>query len=204
EYKPLGCEYVKQSDVRVIAASNADLTKLLSCGAIREDFYYRLNVMILSLPALREREGDIEELANHFLGQYCVQYGLPKKRFHSATLAWMKNHSWPGNVRELDSFVHRAFLLSSGPLVHLPATSLDFPKKGAEHSSPWMNVQEGKLKEAKARYIDRFEKHYLKQLMAECQGNVSLAARRAGKERRAFGKLLKKHSIERADYFQSA
>jgi len=204
EYKPLGCEYVKQSDVRIIAASNADLTRLLSCGAIRQDFYYRLNVMILSLPPLRERDGDIEELANHFLSLYCTQYGVPKKMFHSATSAWMKSYSWPGNVRELDSFVHRAFLLSNGPFVHLPATSLDVPKQDEDRPRPWMDLHEGGLKEVKAQYIEQFEKHYLKQLLAECQGNISLAARRAGKERRAFGKLLKKHCIERADYLQRA
>ncbi len=206
EYRPLGSRSLKQADVRIIAASNEDLAILVKQGDFRQDLWFRLNVMPLFLPPLRERPGDIEQLAGHFLYQYSLKYRQSPKAFHPGTLAWMRNYFWPGNVRELENFVHRALLLSKETLVSLPAkmlSSLERRNKGQiESSGDWAGAVE--FNQAKAQAIACFEKQYLQWLIAECQGNISLAAKRAGKERRALGKLLKKHHIDRALYFKSA
>jgi DNA-binding NtrC family response regulator len=199
EYRPLGSRSLKQADVRVIAASNEDLVALVKRGYFRQDLLFRLNVIPLFLPPLRERSGDIELLATHFLYQYSLKYRRSPQAFHPATLAWMKNYPWPGNVRELENFVHRALLLSKGPLI-LPLPTQRLPSIGSENNPQFESSSDYRenFNEAKAQAISHFEKQYLQWLMAECHGNISLAAKRAGKERSALGKLLKKYQIGRA------
>ncbi|ABA58347.1 Helix-turn-helix, Fis-type [Nitrosococcus oceani ATCC 19707] len=203
EYRPLGSRSLKQADVRVISASNEDLEALVRRGNFRQDLLFRLNVMPLFLPPLRERSGDIESLATHFLYQYSLKYCRSPQAFHPTTLVWMKNYPWPGNVRELENFVHRALLLSKGPLIPLPPQRL--PSIGSENNPPLESPggYRGSFNQAKTQVIAHFEKQYLECLMAECHGNISLAAKRAGKERRTFGKLLKKYQINRAFYIKS-
>lgn len=198
-YQPLGGRCSKQADVRLIAATNADLPALIARREFRQDLWFRLQVMSLALPPLRERRGDVEQLAQHFLSQYSARYQQPAKTLHPATLTWMNSYAWPGNVRELENFVHRLFLLSEGPFVCLPANALACegdPSGEALLSSCYQQS----FSEAKAQAIAEFEKRYLEWLMAECRGNISLAARRAVKERRALGKLLAKYRIDKAIY----
>lgn len=201
----MGSRGLKQADVRVIAASNTDLAALVERGGFRQDVLFRLNVMPLFLPPLRERLDDIELLAEHFLHQYSLKYRRSPQAFHPATLAWMRHYSWPGNARELENFVHRVLLLSNGPLIPMPAQILPSLRIESENHSliESPNAYKGNFNEAKARAIARFEKQYLQWLMAECHGNVSLAAKQAGKERRALGKLLKKHQIDRDFYIKN-
>lgn len=199
EYRPLGCRSLKQADVRIIAASNVDMRVLVERGDFRQDLLFRLNVMPLCLPPLRERPGDVELLAGHFLYQFSANYHQSPKAFHLATLAWMRNYHWPGNVRELENFVHRALLLSKGPLIPLPVQMLS--SLGGNYGRLELPFDyTGGFSQTKARAIAHFERQYLQWLMAECQGNVTLAAQRTGKERRALGRLIKKHQIDRTAY----
>jgi DNA-binding NtrC family response regulator len=193
EYRPLGGRGFRKGDVRLIAASNAELEGLVGEGRFREDFLYRLNVLSVRLPPLRERSDDIPPLAEHFLRLLNDQYGGAPRRLDLATLDWMQRFEWPGNVRELENFLHREFVLADGPIIRsttpAPATS--------DPQVPALGVG---FQEAKARAIDAFERRYLTRLMEACRGNVTAAARLAGKERRALGKLLRKHGIDRTRY----
>jgi transcriptional regulator with GAF, ATPase, and Fis domain len=112
EIQRLGSSESIAVDARVIAATNAELLSLVEDGRFRQDLYYRLNVVPLHLPALREREGDIEPLAQHFVEKICRAEGLPRKVISAAALAQLEAHAWPGNVRELENTVERAIALS--------------------------------------------------------------------------------------------
>ena len=114
EYRPVGGATVKRADVRVIAASNADLEFLVARKSFREDLLYRLNELSLNLPALRDREGDVKLLADEFLLRLCRQYKTPLKKFSEDTLAFLHSNSWRWNVRELENFMLRQFLLTDG------------------------------------------------------------------------------------------
>ena len=198
EYKPLGSKHLRKADARVIAASNIDLQTLVKQGDFRWDLLFRLNILVLALPPLRERSGDSELLAHHFICEYSARYNERMKVLHPRTLAWVKSHDWPGNVRELENFIHRAFLISDGAVI-LPDNVDESAAQGifARNSTGPSDVS---FNQAKARLIADFERQYLARLMAETDGNVTLAAKRAGKERRALGKLLRKHGIERGRY----
>jgi len=186
EYRPLGGQGLRQADVRVICASNASLETLVREGRFRMDLYYRINLLPIELPPLRERGTDVALLAEYFLERCRRQYHQPDFYFHPEALTRLHDHPWPGNVRELENAVHRAFLLAEGPAIHLPRPGEASPPASAE--CPGFST-------AKARAIETFERRYLQALMSRTGGNVTAAARLAGKERRALGKLLKKHGI---------
>lgn len=198
EYRPLGARSLRQADVRVVAASNADLHALSAQGLFRADLLFRLDIVSLRMPALRERAGDVEVLARMFVERYSGAYGVPAKVLHPQTLAWMNAYRWPGNIRELENFVHRAVLVTDGPAIHLSPQGAEMPgvcDDGAARPPAALSFSQ-----AKAKAISDFERDYLTALLADAGGNVTLAARRAGKERRALGKLLKKHNIERGQF----
>jgi DNA-binding NtrC family response regulator len=198
-YRPLGGRETRRADIRILAAANVDVGALVAQGRFRSDLMFRLRVLAVTLPPLRQRHGDIALLAEHFLNQYRRRYDQPRKRFAPETLRWLLDQPWPGNVREIESFIHREFVLAEGDTVRMRGAQPSVPEQRTELSerpgqSPPRDIG---LKECKARVIAEFEKDYLIALLAETGGNVSQAARRAGKERRALGKLLKKHGIER-------
>ncbi len=201
EYRPLGGRRVRTIDVRIIAATHVDLRELAEQGVFRQDLVFRLNILVLKLPPLAARRGDVELLAQHFLRQYARRYHQPMRGIHPQALGWMNAYHWPGNVRELENLMHRAFVLSEGPTIQLCHLMPEEEEDGAwEPDGEGRGPSEESFRAAKARIIARFEKQYLSRLLRETGGNVSLAARRAGKERRSLGKLLKKHGIERSRY----
>jgi DNA-binding NtrC family response regulator len=195
EYRHLGGHQIQHGDVRLIAASNAGLAALVGQGQFREDFLFRLNVLFARLPPLRERSGDVRLLAGHFLDRLQGRYGGVRRRLGAATLAWMERYAWPGNVRELENFLHREFVLADGAVIDSRPPGVADADVG-----PGAVAFDAGFQQAKALAIDAFECRYLDWLMAECHGNVTVAARRAGKERRALGKLLRKHRIDRNRY----
>jgi DNA-binding NtrC family response regulator len=201
EFRPLGGNAPRRANARVIAASNTSLSQAVQNAAFRQDLYFRLNVAHVVLPPLRERGDDVELLAEHFLRQYAQQYDQPIKRLSETGRAWLRAQHWPGNVRELEALVHRAFVLTEGPVVDLPDTeSPDIAWSADGLACREMLPQDERFARAKARVIADFERRYLSSLMLGCHGNVSAAARRAGKERRALDRLLKKHSIDKGAY----
>ena len=200
KYKPVGRDIEVEADVRIIAATNRSLTALATSERFRTDLLHRLRILYLYIPPLREREGDAELLAQHFLRHYVKKYGLPPKRFTSDALRWIRHHSWEGNVRELDNAVHREVVLSDGELINFDVVSAETncPPQTIEPSAndyTTLNFQS-----AKAKAVEDFERGYLTRILEIAHGNVSAAARMAEKERRAFGKLLKKHQISREQF----
>lgn len=188
-YRRLGSGIERHADVRVVVASNANLEQLVEARQFRRDLLYRLNVLLLRMPPLRERVGDALELANIFLERLSHQYRLPAKTLHSDTKAFIAEYHWPGNIRELENVIHREFLMTDGGEIHLGRSS-------ATHQ----NEDKNRLfKAAKAHAIAEFERRYLGEILGQADGNLSLAARLAGQERSAFGKLVRKHNIQEVD-----
>lgn len=192
-YRRVGSGNLRHADVRVVAASNADLEERCRQQHFRIDLLYRLNVLTLHMPALRERENDTLEVARDFVARLCQQYRHPLRDFHPDALHFLRHYHWPGNVRELENLIHRDFLLSDDPLLGLHS---------ARHKLTGIAALTGKMqermlgfKEAKARCIEEFEKGYIRDLLDQAEGNLSAAARLAGKERSAFGKLVRKYGL---------
>lgn len=199
-YKPLGASRPSKANVRIIAASNENLSRLVERGLFRQDLFYRLNIVQIEIPPLSQRGGDIKLLADYFLNKYKSAYRQQDKFLHPDSYKWLKRNSWPGNVRELENLLHSEFLLAEGPCIELGKGS-DFQKDRRANLIDRRENQifQDNFNEAKSSIISQFEKAYLKQLIQEANGNVTLAAKRAGKERRALGKLLKKHGISKAN-----
>jgi DNA-binding NtrC family response regulator len=189
-YRALGAERFMRSNARVIAASNQSIEDRVQQGHFRSDLYFRLNVLRLHLPPLRERREDIVLLARHFLDHEFASEPL-RKSFSAAAIHKIESHSWPGNVRELFNAVQRAAVCSRGQSI----TPHDIPlaNEGATAES---NVISGEgFQRARRRAIEQFERVYVENLLARHSGNVTRAASEAGKERRSFGKLVKKYNL---------
>jgi len=185
-FRPLGSGRVCHGNVRIIAASNTDFTEALKSGRFRKDLYYRLNVLSVSLPPLRERADDILLLARHFLSKYAQKFAAPARDFAPATRMRLSCHDWPGNVRELENVVERAVVLAEQALIQPKDIRLQ------EAVSPAANVS---FNESKAMAIEQFERNYLRQALIAHGGNITRAAESARKDRRAFWELLRKHRI---------
>lgn len=192
-YRPLGTARELSTDVRVVAASNRPLAALVAQGAFRADLMYRLKILHLVLPPLRERVGDIDLLASHFIRRFSAKYGLPAKTLSAQELQWLRTQAWPGNIRELENWVHREFLMGGGiPVRHEPS-----PRAEPAMADEWDDSGLVRFQLAKAEAVRLFEQDYLQRALRQAEGNVTRAAQMVGKERRAFGKLLKKYGIER-------
>lgn len=201
QYRPLGGAQILSADVRVIVASNVNLTRLAEQGAFRLDLLFRLKIMYLKLPPLRERQGDAALLANHFL-QVCAQrFGYGDKTLHPDTLAWLDQYYWPGNIRELENMICREYLLEDSAVIHIKAPQFNVTERRSGKDRRQSTLTSEAFSEAKSHVIARFEQCYLSEVLAKAQGNVTKAAKLAGKERRAFGKLLKKYCLDKSLYY---
>jgi two-component system, NtrC family, response regulator GlrR len=202
-YRPLGAARELCTNVRVIAATNRGLDGLVQQGQFRSDLMYRLKILHLVLPTLHDRAGDAVLLARHFAASFGAKYGTPAKHFDNDTLVWIDSQAWPGNVRELENWVHRALLMTEGDVIRkLPvgANGADGADgvAAATHSDTHTQLPASfNFQLAKAEAVRSFERDYVLRVLKHTQGNVTRAAQIAGKERRAFGKLLKKHGIDR-------
>ena len=192
EYRQVGGQRVRTADVRVIAATNADLAGQVAAGRFRQDLLFRLDVLPLELPSLAARREDVPLLARHFLVRFAAHYELPVPALDEPALAWLASRSWPGNIRELENVMHRALLLAEDGRIALPPDG----QPPLEPAAAVPLYSEG-LRAACARSRWEPEERYLHELMALTHGNISEAARRAGTERRAMGRLLKRHGIEK-------
>ena len=186
EYRPLGSSKLRRANVRIIAASNLDLEEAVGNGKMRQDLFYRLNVISLALPPLRERREDIPLLVRHFLEKYAGEFNKPTPSLSPEALALLMGHGWPGNVRELEHVIERALALYDGPEIGSGDLALS--------SHPTRPLES--LQEAKAREIAQFEKNYIQGLLRACSGNITRAAHVAQKNRRAFWQLIQKHRID--------
>ena len=206
-YRPVGTPRELRSDLRLLAAANRPLQSLVDQREFRADLMYRLNILHVVLPPLRDRAGDAELLADQFVARFAATYRCTPKPLHPDTRAWLGRQPWPGNVRELESWVHRQFLMAAGDcIVHTeglapaaPAQVLDALQAPTNHAAPAApdaaHQALAGFAQAKAEAVRAFECRYLAHALDMAHGNVTRAAELAGKERRAFGKLLKKHGL---------
>lgn len=190
EYRPLGSSKSRVADVRLIAATNADLREKVKAKTFREDLYYRLNILKLHVPPLRERMEDIPLLADFFLEHYALQYRRMKPRISPAAIQKLMAYSWPGNVRELEGVIQQSMVLCLAPVLQPDNINLSVPVQKEV-------VGDHTFQGAKKEIVVQFERSYLIDLLAKQQGNISQAAKVAGLDRRAFQRLIKKYGIER-------
>ena len=192
EYRPLGSSKTQQADVRILAATNTHLLQLVQDGKIREDLYYRLNILSLHVPTLGDRVEDIPILAKHFLTRYSRSTSAPQQFTEDALQKLMQYH-WPGNVRELEAIIQRTVTLTSASSIG--PHDLDIPGVLPAHG-----IFKDTLQHAKKKSLEQFERTYLTKLLAQYQGNITHAAHAAGKERRSFQRLLRKYDLDRRSF----
>jgi DNA-binding NtrC family response regulator len=191
-YRPLGAEREHAAHVRFVAATNAPLTNAVASGAFRADLYYRISVFTIALPPLRDRRDDILALAEHFLARHAPA-DRPAPILSSSAQAALLAFSWPGNVRELENAMIRASRLSESGVIEIEHLAL--PGVACDAVPSLRQSPPCELRMLKSEMIRRFEREYLTRLMQDAAGNVTRAAKIAGKDRRDFGKLLKKHGL---------
>jgi DNA-binding NtrC family response regulator len=202
EVRPVGSSKSIPVDVRILASTNQDLEAKIHDKTFREDLYYRLNVLTVRLPPLRERREDIPLLATAFLERACREMGLADKEFSPEALAGLTGRDWPGNVRELFNFVRRLTVFSPGDGISAAAVAEADP--GASDPSQADEVGEtshAPYLEAKAQVVDAFTRRYVERLLKQTRGNVSEAARVSGLERVSLQKILRRLGIA-ADGFR--
>ncbi|MES1245553.1 MAG: sigma-54 dependent transcriptional regulator [Acidobacteriota bacterium] len=190
-YRPLGSEQFQRADVKVVAATNRDLEACVRERTFRSDLFYRLTTFRLHMTPLRERPADVPLLARHFL-DLLARRGGERRSFSEAALQRLSSYSWPGNIRELLNVVERTLAFSNGPRILPSDLPLPGPADPAEASS---SAPARSFREARARAIEEFERAYVRDLLQSQGGNITQAARIAGKERRAFGRLVKKYGL---------
>ncbi len=180
-------------DVRVISASSRDLEEEVKRGGFRADLFYRINVVLLTLPPLRERAGDISILAAHFLQRFAEANPKGIKELHPRTLQLLEAYYWPGNVRELQNVIERAVAIAAGPALlpeHLPDRVRY--RTGAVSAL----CGEGSMKAVKQGVIDTFERNYLVDLLKKHHGHIGHSAQEAGVDRKTIERMLKKHALK--------
>ena len=193
QFRRVGGRKMIDIDIRVIAATHRDLEEGIRKGTFREDLYYRLNVINLTLPPLRERVGDVPLLAEHFLQEYSKSRTNGPLSISPEAMRLLEQYNWPGNVRELQNVVSRATALSTGSSVgpdDLPE-HLQTATKGA----PALMRGGLSFKDAKKRWLVSFEKQYLADLLKKHDYNISKAAREAGIDRKTIHRLINKHKL---------
>jgi DNA-binding NtrC family response regulator len=180
-------------DVRVVAATHRDLPREVQDGRFREDLYYRLNVVPISMPPLRERAEDIAPLADHFIRRFCGELGRPAVRLHPAALEAMRGYAWPGNVRELKNVIERVVLLEAEDEIraeHLPSEITRRPD-GASGGAPATPFPPGVV-----RPLAEIEMLAIQHALGECGGNKTRAAQLLGISRQTLRTKLKEFALE--------
>jgi DNA-binding NtrC family response regulator len=198
EIKPLGDTKSISVDVRIIASTNQNLEEKIRIGEFREDVYYRLNVLPIKLPALREHPEDIPLIANHLLEKHCLLLDKPSKKISSELMDIFLQKTWEGNVREMENVIMQGILFSSGEEINPRDVNLD----GSRKPIPGMVPSDDDLpyKKAKEKTLKQFNHSFIGQLLEEYNGNVSQAARHCGLERQALQQIMRRYRIKADDY----
>jgi DNA-binding NtrC family response regulator len=187
EFEPLGSERTVKVDVRVIAATNRDLPKLTSEGLFLEDLYYRLNVIPIAVPPLRERREDIPMLAEHFVQSHALRAGKQMDGITPAALAVLLDAPWPGNVRELENAVERAVVLSQHRTLQVEDVEVSPPDRRSPDKLLTLNLKGN---------LDWTERETLRQALKASQGVKRDAAEAMGISQRALSYYLNKHRLD--------
>jgi transcriptional regulator with PAS, ATPase and Fis domain len=213
-FLPVGATEPRKADVRIISATNKNLKELVSQGKIREDLYYRINVIKVTLPPLRNRKDDIPLLIDHFLKTFpaAAEKNLPDpsergsvradgqagiQGIRTEAMKMLLNYSWPGNIRELQNVLQRAISLAGSRHI----TPEDLPEELIKKREILPSIDIHRHYEvAKKNILDSFQKEYFSKILVETQGNIREAARQSGISRTALKSLLKKHHLRAGDF----
>ncbi len=197
EIRRVGGNKTIKVDLRVVAATKRELMKEVQAGKFREDLYFRLSVVPVRVPSLRERKEDLPLLVRTFVAKMNGDGTAGSLEPDEATLAQLANHDWPGNVRELRNVLERGFYLTQRVAGDAPARLVAVPQPSESPAQPHVEAFEAGLsyRENKEKFENDFERRYLGWLMERSQGNISRAAREADMDRKYLHKLLKKHNI---------
>jgi DNA-binding NtrC family response regulator len=182
EFQRVGSSRTLRADVRVLAATNADIRAEIAAGRFREDLLYRLNTVEIRLPPLRDRRDDIPRLATHFLADYAARYRKPLAGFDDSAAAAMQAHAWPGNVRELQHAVERAVLLARSGLISSDDLGLGAATPGSAADLAGMTM-------------DDAERYLIQQALARHDGNVVQAAESLGMSRSALYRRIQHYGL---------
>jgi transcriptional regulator with GAF, ATPase, and Fis domain len=195
EFRPLGTTQIKKVNVRIIAAASDNLQAKVEAGKFREDLYYRLKVVNISLPPLRERKEDISILANHFLNKMADKYGKKVRALKAETIACLEDYTWPGNVRELENTVERMVVLAEENLEYVPSELL--PQEIRSQSFEYSASQPENLRPHNMKTMkDTYEKSMLLEALREHDGNQSAAARALGIAESTLRYKMQKYGIK--------
>jgi two-component system response regulator HydG len=201
EVRPVGASSSRTVDVRVLVATNVDLTRAMREGRFREDLFYRVSTFRVEIPPLRQRREDVPLIAHHLLAKYRKRTGCKADSFTDEALALLVAYDWPGNVRELNNAIEHAATLSNEAAIessHLPP----FVTAGASAPSSRSlalsiaSISETPYTQARTALLDDFERRYLQDLLATTDGNLSEASRRSGIDRSNLRRMLKRHHIK--------
>ncbi|MFN7973038.1 MAG: sigma-54 dependent transcriptional regulator [Acidobacteriota bacterium] len=198
EYRPVGDVRAVRTGFRLIAATNRDLAAMVAAGTFREDLYYRLNVLSIHVPPLRERRDDIPALSYHFLARANRVQGAAVARISAEAMSMLAAHDWPGNVRELANAIEGAVVMADGDTLlpeHLPADM----RRRLHHSESGVPTKQEELKELKkalrSRSVEEVERSFLLEALQRSNWNVTHAAAEVGMQRTQFHSLMRKHGI---------
>jgi len=187
EFEPLGSERTEKVDVRVIAATNRDLRQMVAEGRFQEDLFYRLNVIPMELPPLRDRREDIPALVEHFVRKHAQRTGRRVERIDESVLAALQQYDWPGNVRELENTIERAVVLSGGPVITAQSISVLSPIAPPASGLPSLKLQQN---------IEWVESETVRRALEQAHGVKKDAAELMGLSQRALSYYLAKYRID--------
>ena len=201
EIKPLGDSRPIKVDVRIIASTNQPLAEKIKTGDYREDFFYRLNVLPIHLPPLRERPGDIPLIANHLLEKHCAKLNKPLKHFSAELMDALVSRHWDGNVREMENMIMQGILFSTGDEITPKDVGIGRPPVPTivAEISPLLDLP---YKAAKESNLKAFNAAYIGHMLTLSQGNVTKAAKASGLERQALQQIMRRYEITAEPYRQ--
>jgi transcriptional regulator with PAS, ATPase and Fis domain len=200
EFKPLGDTRSIRVNTRIIASTNRDLPVLIRKGQFREDFYYRLNVLPVTMPPLRERAGDIPLIVSHLLEKHCAALNRPLKTVSPELMDIMAAHPWEGNIRQLENTIVRGILYAQGPSIRPEDAGLSCEVRTGSDGEDVEGFTDGTYKAAKEKALTEFNRRYIGRCLRECDGNVSQAARMMGLERQALQQVMRRYNIRSDDF----
>ncbi len=183
QFEPLGSSRTKKVDVRVVSATNADLPAMVADHSFREDLYYRINLVTLHLPPLRERRGDIGLLARHFAGEFSARHGIAAPEISPAAVKFLESLPFPGNIRELRNLVERTMLLSAGATL------------GADDFRTAAAASPSAAREQAPDTLGEIERRRIAEALANARGNISQAAAALGISRPALYRRMEKYGL---------
>ena len=198
EIKPLGDTKSIVVDVRIIASTNQNLEEKMKSGDFREDFFYRLNVLPIKVPSLREHPEDIPLIANHLLEKHCKKMNKPKKRISVELMELFTNRIWEGNVREMENVIIQGILYST--TTEITSTDMELSNTGTANYNQTDAVQNIPYKAAKEENLRQFNHNYIGQLLKAHRGNVTRAARHCGLERQALQQIMRRYALKADDF----